>query len=146
MLTIKTIIFFIILILSAWYDLKKRIIPDFITYPGIVLGLAFCFSGEKIFWIYYLVGGLGGFILTFLIAIIGSQLSKKEILGGGDIKLITVIGFFTGYAGLLLCFLLSSISGILITYILYKDLKRTIPYGFYLSLSAMAVYIFLFLI
>ncbi len=144
MLIYKTIIFFVILILSAYYDLKKMIIPDFITYPGIVLGLAFTFLAERTLWIYYIAGGLGGFILILLIAIIGKQLLKKEVIGGGDIKLIIVIGLFTGYTGLLLCFILSSITGILFTYIIYKDLARAIPYGFYLSISAGIIYACLF--
>ena len=144
MLIVKTIIFFVILILCACYDLKKMIVPDFITYPGIVLGLAFVFLTEKALWVYYLSGGLGGFIITFLIAVIGKRILKKEIMGGGDIKLVTLIGFFTGYIGLLITFILSSITGILVTYIVYKNLSGKIPYAFYLSLSAMIVYIFLF--
>ena len=120
------------------------IIPDFITYPGIVLGLAFTFLAERILWIQYIAGGLGGFILILLIAIIGKRLLKKEVIGGGDIKLIIVIGLFTGYTGLLLCFILSSITGIAVTYIIYKDLTRAIPYGFYLSISAGIIYACLF--
>ena len=145
MLIIKTFIFFIILILCAYYDLKKMIVPDFLTYPGIILGLAFAFLSEKSICLYYLIGGAGGFIITILIFLIGKYLLKKEIIGGGDIKLVTVIGLFAGYTGLLLTFILSSFSGIITTYIIYKDLKRPVPYAFYLSLAAIIVYIFLLL-
>ncbi len=144
MLIAKPAVFFIILILSAYYDLKKMIVPDFITYPGIILGFAFVFLNEKSLWLSYLIGGAGGFFIAFLISLIGKRAFKKEALGGGDVKLIALIGLFVGYAGLLLCFILSSITGILSTYIIYKDLTRTIPYAFYLSISGMIIYIFIY--
>ena len=62
MMIIKTILLFVILILSAYYDFKKRIVPDFLTYPGIILGLTFIFILKKSFWWYYLSAGIGGFI------------------------------------------------------------------------------------
>ena len=142
---IKTILLFVILILSAYYDFKKRIVPDFLTYPGIILGLTFIFILKKNFWWYYLSAGIGGFILVLLIAIIGKLFSKKEGIGGGDIKLIAIIGLFLGIQGLLLVFILSSISGIAATYLIYKNFSKPIPYAFYLSISAIIIYTILFI-
>jgi len=139
-LTVKTIIFFTALLLSALFDIKKMIVPDFITYPGIILGLGFVFLEEPGLRIYYLSAGAGGFLLTFLIYIAGKQILKKEVIGGGDIKLVALIGFFIGLPGLVLIFILSSFTGILVTYLVYKDLKRPIPYAFYLSLSSIIIY------
>ncbi|MBU1078646.1 MAG: A24 family peptidase [Spirochaetes bacterium] len=143
MILLKIIIFYLILLPSAYYDLKKMIIPDILTFTGILTGLLFVFLGEKEYYLFYLIGGLSGFTITYLTAVIGKHLLKKEILGGGDIKLITVIGLFTGYPGLLIIILMSSLIGIFIIIFIYKDTSRPIPYGFYLASSAIVVSPFL---
>lgn len=144
MLYVKFIIFFIILMMSSYYDLKKMIVPDWIAYTGILTGILFVFFEKYALYLYYLSGGIAGFVITLLVSIICRKIWKKEMLGGGDIKLCTAIGFYIGYIGLLLTFIISSITGILIILFIYKDTSRPVPFAFCLSIGGIIVYAMLF--
>lgn len=87
---------------------------------------------------------LGGGVLWAVAA--GYEfLKKQEGMGGGDIKLLAMIGGFLGWQSLLFVILASSLLGAVvgISVILYKkgDLKYAIPFGPFLSAAAV-LYLF----
>ena len=133
------------LIVIAFIDLEHQIIPDVITLPGIPLFflLTFFFTGvsfcDSILGI--LIGG-GSF---YLIAVVYQLVTKREGMGGGDIKLIAMLGAFLGWKSLLFILIVSSflgaIVGISMMIIHGKDLKYAVPFGPFLSIAAVA-YIF----
>ncbi|MCX5804656.1 MAG: A24 family peptidase, partial [Proteobacteria bacterium] len=88
---------------------------------------------------------LGGGIL-FVIAYGYQLLRKREGMGGGDIKLLGMIGAFCGIKGAIFSFLAGSILGALIglpiMLIKGKDTKYAIPFGPLLALCAL---LFLFM-
>jgi leader peptidase (prepilin peptidase)/N-methyltransferase len=67
-------------------------------------------------------------------------LFKREGLGGGDVKLLAMIGAFLGWKAVILTILLSSligsITGMIIMVAKGKDFKYAIPFGPFLSLGA----------
>ena len=69
----------------------------------------------------------------------------KEGMGGGDIKLLGMIGAFIGWPGVVFTILVSSVSGMLIALPLMwrsgKGLGSALPYGPFLAFGAVA-YIF----
>ena len=73
----------------------------------------------------------------FLLGVVGELIFKKEALGGGDVKLMAMIGAFLGWKMVLLTFFLSplfgSIAGIIMKYKFHRDV---IPYGPYLAIGA----------
>jgi leader peptidase (prepilin peptidase)/N-methyltransferase len=87
---------------------------------------------------------LGGGIL-YLIAIFYHLLAKKEGMGGGDIKLLAMLGGFIGIKGILFTVfagsLLGTLGGILMIIIGEKGRYYAIPFGPFLS-AASVLYLF----
>ncbi len=128
------------LIVVTVIDLYHQIIPDVISIPGIVVGLlASLLIPEISFW-NSLIGILVGGGSLFLVATLYQWLFKREGMGGGDVKLLAMIGAFLGWKAVLLTIILSSligsITGILIMVLKGKDFKYAIPFGPFLSLGA----------
>ena len=121
-------------------DLYHQIIPDVISLPGIGVGLlASLFIPQTTFW-NSLIGILLGGGSFFLVATLYQWLFNREGMGGGDVKLLAMIGAFLGWKAVILTILLSSligsIVGILIMVIKGKDFKYAIPFGPFLSMGA----------
>lgn len=133
-----------ILIVIAFIDLEHQEIPDEITLPGIFAGLmlsAFSQAGEVAFsgialrdaFFGVVAGGASMYIMGFL----GEKAFHKEALGGGDIKLMAMIGAFIGWKLVLLTFFIAPILGSGVGVIaLLKGKKEVIPYAPYLALGA----------
>ncbi len=128
------------LLVVSFIDLAHQIIPDWITYPGIGIGLIFSwlvgFPGLKD----SLIGLLAGGGVLWLLAVGYQMLAKKEGMGGGDIKLLAMIGAFLGWRGVLVTLLLGSFLGTLVglglILIWKKDRTYAVPFGPFLSLGA----------
>lgn len=132
------------LIVIAVIDFKLRIIPDLISLPFIVVGLmvnvyfsfpdvlsAIKFSGAGI-----LFGG--GLLLV--IAETFSRLLKKDAMGGGDIKLVAMLGAFLGLKAVFFIFFTGSLLALVYTaFVAIVRLGKhnpLIPFGPFLSLGA----------
>lgn len=150
------------LVVITLIDIRHLIIPDMITLPGIVAGLAlnairtdWGTAAEVVFSsrladflpamaniaIFNSIGGalLGGGAFL-LIAAVYRAVRKREGMGMGDVKLIAMLGAFFGMWGVLVVIFLSSILGTLIglsvIILRKKDTGYAIAYGPFLSLSA----------
>jgi len=121
-------------------DLYHQIIPDVISLPGIGVGLLASLLIPQLTFLNSLIGILLGGGSLFLVATLYQWLFKREGMGGGDVKLLAMIGAFLGWKAVLLTILLSSligsITGILIMIVKGKDFKYAIPFGPFLSLAA----------
>jgi leader peptidase (prepilin peptidase)/N-methyltransferase len=84
------------LIAITFTDIETRLIPDWITLPGIVIGLAFQLYPSPRGVIDGLLGCLLAGALFYLIAWLSPKLFGKEGMGGGDIKLAAMMGAFLG--------------------------------------------------
>lgn len=128
------------LIVITFIDLKLRIIPDLISLPGIVAGLLFSFLPGGIGWLDSLVGVLAGGGVLYLVAWGYLLLTKRDGMGGGDIKLLGMIGAFSGWQSIPFVIFFSAATGALvgITFMLInkKDMKYAIPFGPFLSAAA----------
>lgn len=128
-------------------DLEFQIIPDLITLPGIILGLAAAFVPGGLGIIGALVGLAAGGGSLYLIALLGDWLFKKESMGGGDIKMAAMLGAFLGWQKILLIFLSASIIGLVASIALMafsEKLRRTrlIPFGPFLATAAMLAIVY----
>ena len=129
------------LIVIFFIDLDHQIIPDLITLPGIVIGLAVSFLPDGIGIKSALIGFLVGGASLYLVAILGEYLFKKEAMGGGDIKLAAMLGAFVGWQKVLLIFMLSSVVGLVISIALMTvsaklRKERLIPFGPFIAVAA----------
>jgi leader peptidase (prepilin peptidase) / N-methyltransferase len=134
------------LVVISFIDIDHQIVPDSISLPGIPVGLISSFILPSIHFKEALIGVfLGGGVLYFIAW--GYQLiTGKEGMGGGDIKLLAMIGAFIGWKGVLIVIFISSAAGAFIGIVLMlvanKTLKYAVPFGPFLSLGAV-VYILL---
>jgi leader peptidase (prepilin peptidase)/N-methyltransferase len=123
------------LVVVALIDLDHKIIPDIISLPGIAVGLSLSLWFLPITPLASLFGFLTGGILFYLIAVV-----SKGGMGGGDIKLIAMIGAFLGWQGVLFTIfsgaLLGSLVGVTLMLLGKKGRKDKVPFGPFLSCGA----------
>jgi leader peptidase (prepilin peptidase)/N-methyltransferase len=134
------------LLIVAGTDLSHKIIPNAVTFPGIVVGLISAATILPLGLLDGLLGVLvGGGILWFL-AWASPYLFGKEGMGGGDIKLLAMIGAFMGWKSALMTIMVGSFLGSIvgITLITAQVIKREdyIPFGPFLVCGALVALFF----
>jgi leader peptidase (prepilin peptidase) / N-methyltransferase len=121
-------------------DLEHHLLPDVITLPGIVVGLiASTVLPPGI--IDALIGVVIGGGVLWVIGEAYFHYSGHEGMGGGDVKMLAMIGAFLGWKLVLVTLVLSSIAGSLIglfVIVIRKGgMKYALPYGTFLALGAL---------
>lgn len=135
---IIALIFVSALIIIIISDIEYMIILDEVlmvsTLLIVVLDLIFLGISETAMHIY---GGVGAFMTIYAIKILGDKAFKKESLGGGDIKLMFLFGLVIGYPmSVCTIFLATFIAFPIALFILLSDRENIIPFGPFLSMSA----------
>ncbi len=138
-------LFFTALVVVTFIDLDHRIIPDIITLPGIPICFLVSFALPTITYLDSLLGILAGGGSLFLVAWTYSMITKKEGMGGGDIKLLAMMGAIIGWKGVLFTIFVASLAGTLAGFAVIlqsrKGLKLAVPFGPFLSIGCIT-YIF----
>jgi leader peptidase (prepilin peptidase)/N-methyltransferase len=133
------------LVAVVFIDLEHRIIPDVISLPGIAVGFISSFFLGWLGWHNSLLGIVAGGGSLFLVAYGYQLLTGKEGMGGGDIKLLAMMGAFLGWRSIPFIIFTSSLTGsvigISLMLIQKKDAKLAVPFGPFLALGAVT-YIF----
>ena len=133
------------LLVITFIDIDHQIIPDVISLPGIPLFFAASFALPSVSWVESLVGILIGGGSLWLVAQLYYLLTRKEGMGGGDIKLLAMMGAIIGWRGVLFTIFTASavgtIAGLLVILKAGKSMKLKIPFGPFLAIGAIA-YIF----
>lgn len=94
---VKIVLFWILALAAAYFDLRRRRIPNLLILAGILCGTltAACGGGSE--FLEGLVGSSLGLVLLLPFFMLGG-------VGGGDVKSLAVIGLFTGPSQLLTSF------------------------------------------
>jgi leader peptidase (prepilin peptidase)/N-methyltransferase len=149
------------LIVITFIDYDHQIIPDVITLPGMLVGLMLApffmsvLADPLPFHIGSLLPHAGPYLTGFLNSFIGllfgatpllaigwlwEKLRNVEAMGGGDVKLMGMVGSFLGWKGALLTIMLGALAGSVvgITLILLNRHKmdKVIPFGPFLAVGA----------
>jgi leader peptidase (prepilin peptidase)/N-methyltransferase len=142
------------LIVVSFIDLAVRIVPDVISLPGILAGLLFSLMGAYVVddpadlvpsplsaFLGVLIGG--GFLL--LLAWAYEKLTGVEGMGGGDVKLLAMMGAFLGWPSVPLILFFASLGGSIIgvSAMLFQGVGRryALPFAPFLCLGAL-LYLF----
>ena len=137
--------FIAVLIVVAFIDLDHRIIPDAISLPGIPIFFIAAIAATDLTWQSSVVGVLAGGGSLFAVAWGYQTITGREGMGGGDIKLLAMIGAFIGWRGILFTLFAASAIGTLIGIVAMirsgKGMKLAIPFGPFLALGAV-LYLF----
>lgn len=125
-------------------DLNFMIIPDeiLIFFSIVILvikvfGVGLLQTGISIMY------GLLMFLIMYLIMLLGNKLFKKESLGGGDIKLMFLVGIVLHPTLAIFSIFLASVMALPVSLIIYKKNKEhVIPFGPFIALAAVLLYFF----
>jgi leader peptidase (prepilin peptidase)/N-methyltransferase len=134
------------LLVITFIDIDHQIIPDVITLPGIPIFFAASFALPEITAVESILGILIGGGSLFSVAWLYHLLTKKEGMGGGDIKLLAMMGAIIGWPGVLFTIFVASavgtVSGMLLMLKNRKTMKLAIPFGPFLAIGATAYILF----
>lgn len=146
------------LIIATFVDIRHRIIPDEISLGGIVTGFALSIARSLRFrpfsfdfrpaldsFLGIIIGGGVIYLTGLLFDFVYFKLLKKgpidgetESMGGGDVKLLAMIGAFLGWKKALAAFFIAPLFGAVVGLLnLFLTKRHTIPYGPFLALAAL---------
>lgn len=123
-------------------DARAYIIPDEFSLGGFALGLGFAAAAGLPALLDALVGAAAGFAFLWLVAVVGTAVFRKDAMGGGDIKMMALVGAFTGWQGVLLTVFLGAFIGSVI-FVPLRLLKGEVlvPFGIFLAIGAAAAFL-----
>ncbi|MDX9746785.1 MAG: prepilin peptidase [Syntrophales bacterium] len=134
------------LVVITFIDIDYQIIPDVISLPGIPLCFLAAVFVMGIPFLESLLGILVGGGLLYIIAVGYEWLTKREGMGGGDIKLLAMMGAFFGWKALFFIVLCSSltgaVAGIAIMLLRGQGMKYAVPFGPFLAIGAVSYFFF----
>jgi leader peptidase (prepilin peptidase) / N-methyltransferase len=135
-------VFFTILLGITMTDAREYIIPDEFSLGGLGLGILFSLPGGFNAIADALKGAAAGFAILWVVGALGTRMFKEEAMGGGDIKMMAMVGAFVGWQGVLLTIFLGALLGTLVFVPLsFFDRKRLVPFGVFLSAGAAATWL-----
>ena len=162
-MTFKVAVFTSMMLILIFTDLSDYILPDEITLGGLVLafalipfvpvedrftGIIWLFAGEKPEqWIVSLIeSGFAAIFIGGLLFVLRSsyfRVRKVEGLGLGDVKMMTMVATFWGFAPTITILMIGSIvgalTGLAIVVIGRKQWSHELPFGSYLGAASIIV-------
>lgn len=139
---LKGALFGTLLLGIALTDAREYIIPNEFTYGGLAIGLILSAAGGLSAVLAALVGAAVGFGILWLVGVAGRWAFKEEAMGGGDIKMMAMVGSFVGWQGVLLTIFLGALAGTAIFLPLTLiGKKKLVPFGVFLAIGAAVTYV-----
>jgi leader peptidase (prepilin peptidase)/N-methyltransferase len=134
------------LLVITFIDIDHQIIPNAITLPGIPVFFLASFAVPATTYLDSILGLLIGGGSLYLVGWTYYLIKKEEGMGGGDIKLLAMIGALLGWKGVVFTVFIGSTVGTLagvmvMAYTRLMDAKLRIPFGPFLSIGAIT-YVF----
>ncbi len=133
-------------------DARFYIIPDQFSIGGAVLGVALSFLPGGPTWVQSVLGAVVGYGVLWLVGVAGTSLIKKlspgrleaagvdQAMGGGDVKMMMMIGAFVGVPGVALTVFLGSVLALLVFGPISWVSKRLVPLGVFLAAGGAVTY------
>ena len=125
-----------VLLLAAEIDIRMFVLPDILTIPLMIIGIAAAYAGFGVVTIDESVwGALAGYFLPAAVSLLVVWY-RRDAFGGGDIKLLAAVGAWLGVEGLLYVIAVASVLG-LVTAAVQK--KRELAFGPMLAVAGIAM-------
>ncbi len=135
-------VFASLLIMISFIDLDSYLIPDRLSLSGILIGFFTSFFNPQINWVNSLIGIVLGGGTFYLIAWGYHRWRHQEGLGGGDIKLLAMIGAFIGWPGVVFTILVGSVvgtvAGLVVMWKTRQGMAARLPFGPFLALGGVS--------
>ncbi len=139
--TVAAGVFGTILLGIAVTDARHYLIPDEYTIGGLILGLALSLRGGWAGLGEALLGAGVGLGLLYAVAWAGTAVFKKEAMGGGDIKMMAMVGAFVGWKGVLLTIFGGALLGTVVFVPISLRTKKLVPFGVFLATAAAITFV-----
>lgn len=133
-------VFLTVLLGIAVSDARFYIIPDQFSLGGAAIGLILAPFPGGIAMAESALGTVVGFGLLWLVAQGGKWLFKKDAMGGGDLKMMAMVGAFLGVPGVLLTLFLGALLGSVIFGPIAWKTEKLVPFGIFLAAGAAVAY------
>ena len=135
------------LLVLAWFDIRHMILPDGLTLPLLLLGLALSIRLDQGAIIDHALGAILGYGVFALIGWSYRRWRKRDGLGGGDAKLLAAAGAWVGWEGLGNIILLAAVSAlgyVIIKYALGQNMTAVtrIPFGPFLAFATWLTWLY----
>lgn len=125
-----------------WIDVDERLLPDALTFPGVLVGLAAALPyGPHI----YVYGALVGTIPLYLLLLFWEKVLKVDGMGFGDIKLGLMFGVLLGPLLTVIAIFLGALAGSLVGGAMMLrgrgHMRTELPFGAFLAPAAMVTWL-----
>lgn len=138
-------VFFTLLLAIAITDARHYVIPDELSIGGLASGLTLAVVTELTTGmptiVSSVVGAALGFLLLLGVGLVGDWVFKKPAMGGGDMKMMAMIGAYLGPIGAILTIFLGALAGSLIFGPISLKTGKMVPFGVFLALGAAATFL-----
>ncbi len=150
---LRGVVFLTMLFGISLSDARFYIIPDEFSIGGTVVGIGMAFLPGGIEWVASLIGAAVGYALLWLIAVGGTWIIKKlfpgrleeagvdSAMGGGDIKMMMMVGAFLGVWGVGETLFIGSVLALIVFAPLASFSKRLIPLGVFLAAAGAVTFV-----
>jgi leader peptidase (prepilin peptidase)/N-methyltransferase len=135
-------ILFSLLLTISLIDARHYLIPDALSIGGLGAGLALSLLPGSLSFLTSVIGAALGFGVLLAVGLLGEWVFKKPAMGGGDIKMMAMVGAFLGPAGAMLTIFLGALAGTLVFAPLSLKTKKEVPFGVFLGLGAAIAFLF----
>lgn len=145
-LAVEAAVLALLLLPLGIIDLEHHLLPDWLTLPGLAVGLALSVRGGLVPALDAVIGAALGAALPFAILVGYRAIRGIEGMGLGDVKLLAMIGAFLGWRGVLLTLALGSSVGAIFGLLLIAagrgNRETELPFGTFLSAGALVTLFF----
>jgi len=135
-------VLFSLLLAIALIDARHYLIPDALSLGGLGAGFAISLLPGSPTPLVALLGAVLGFGVLFAVGVLGEWAFRKPAMGGGDMKMMAMVGAFLGPAGAMLTIFIGALAGTLIFGPISLKTKKEVPFGVFLALGAAITFLF----
>lgn len=144
-----TAVLFVGLISLSWIDIRTGLLPNWLTYPMIAIGLLHTWTSMQSLWS-AISGAIVGYLVIYILAGYWRRSRGRHGIGLGDAKLLAAAGSWLGVFALPVVLLIASTTGLLFVGLGYAlgrsklGMQSAIPFGPFISLGIACVWCFQF--
>lgn len=135
-------VLFSLLLGIALIDARHYLIPDVLSIGGLAAGLALSLLPGGVGPLEAAGGAAGGFALLWLVGAAGEWWLDRPAMGGGDMKLLAMIGAFLGPVDTMLSLFLGALTGTVVFGPISLKTGKLVPFGVFLALGAALAFLF----
>lgn len=129
-------VLFSVLLAIAVIDVRHYLIPDVLSLGGLAAGLALSLLPGGVGPAEAAAAAAGGFALLWAVGALGEWWLDRPAMGGGDMKMLAMIGAFLGPVDTLVALFLGALSGTIVFGPVSLRTGRLVPFGVFLALGA----------